>query len=390
MPVSDKDSKTGNCDPCAIFLDYSRGAETGRDEWLFNFDRASLTRNVRVLSETYNHERLRWHARADSKANLDAFLTYDEKRIKWTSSLKQSLEAGVAASVSPEEIVESLYRPFTKSLLYFATPFVHRQGRLPWIFPRGNHVGNAALAITCHSQVPFSTIAADCIPALDVGGRPTQCFPFYTYDEDGTNRRENVTDWALSEFRSHYNDRSITKWQIFYYTYALLHHPEYRERYAANLKRELPRIPYAPDFKSSAEAGEKLAELHINYEKQPQFALNEIENPKEKPTYHVEKMRLSKDKSTLFYNDFLTLTGIPAEAFEYRLGNRSALEWIIDQYQVSTDKRSGIVNDPNRDDDEQYILRLIGQVIHVSLETMKLVKSLTTLGLEAKALAAEK
>lgn len=158
-----------------------------------------------------------------------------------------------------------------------------------------------------------------------------------------------------------------------------------RERYAANLKRELPRIPFAPDFWAFAKAGERLADLHVNYEKQPEYSLERVENSKEKLSYRVEKMRLSKDKTSLTYNQFWTLRGIPPEAYEYRLGNRSALEWIVDQYQVSTDKRSGIVNDPNREDDPEYIFRLIGQVIYVSLETMKIVKALPELAIASSA-----
>jgi predicted helicase len=162
---------------------------------------------------------------------------------------------------------------------------------------------------------------------------------------------------------------------------ALLHHPEYRTRYAANLKRELPRIPFPPDIEAFAKAGKRLMELHIDYEKQPEYPLEEIETPKADWTLRVEKMSLSKDKTELRYNEALTLRGIPPETFEYRLGNRSALDWVIDQYRVSTDKRSGIVNDPNREDDERYILRLIGQVITVSLETVKIVNSLPPLNL---------
>jgi predicted helicase len=158
--------------------------------------------------------------------------------------------------------------------------------------------------------------------------------------------------------------------------YALLHHPLYRERYAANLKRELPRIPFAPDFRAFADIGKRLAEIHVNYEQQPEYPLERIEKPGAQLDWRVERMKLSKDKRSLIYNNFLTLSGIPPEVFEYRLGNRSALEWIIDQYQVSTDKRSGITNDPNRADDPQYIVRLIGQVITVSFETVKVVRSL--------------
>jgi len=165
----------------------------------------------------------------------------------------------------------------------------------------------------------------------------------------------------------------------------VLHSPEYRERYAANLKRELPRIPLAPDFWGFAKAGERLADLHVNYEKQPEYPLERVENPKEKLNLRVDKMRLSKDKSLLIYNSFLTLKGIPPETYEYRLGNRSALEWIVDQYQVSTDKRSGITNDPNREDDPEYILRLVGQVVQVSVETVKIVKALPGLGIQESA-----
>lgn len=160
---------------------------------------------------------------------------------------------------------------------------------------------------------------------MHYGGRQTQCFPFYTYDEDGTNRRENITDWSLQQYRNYYQDDSITKWDIFHYTYAVLHHPVYRERYAANLKRELPRIPYTPDFHIFAKAGKRLAEIHVNYEQQPEYPLKFIENPDLPLNWQVEKMRFNKDKTAIIYNDFLTLNGIPKEAFQYRLGNRSAL-----------------------------------------------------------------
>jgi predicted helicase len=327
----------------------------------------------------------------------------------------------------------------------------------------------------------FGTLVTALIPQLDLAFEKTQCFPFYAYNEDGSNRRENITDWALNEFRTHYGDPNITRWDIFHYVYAVLHHPEYRERYAANLKRELPRIPFVkatadpstraealgrddsareggdartatapvppggteddspalqrwvgndkdpeslqgrhktadpsaraealgrddnyvkgaerwpkgqlyPDvapyhddkdvFWAFAKAGLRLADLHIRYEQQPQHPLERVE--KGQLNWRVKKMRLSKDKTTLVYNDFLTLRDIPPETYEYRLGNRSALDWVVDQYQVSTDKRSGITNDPNRADDPEYIVRLIGQVVTVSLETMKIIKALPALAI---------
>ena len=233
--------------------------------------------------------------------------------------------------------------------------------------------------------------------ATSASGQVHQCFPFYVYDEDGTNRRENITDWALEHFRKHYGDEKITKWDIFHYVYAVLHHPEYRSKYAENLKRELPRIPlwrtrvfFEPAkvalrrLDSTGTRSGRLAkraknwrDLHVDYEKLEPYELTFKENRSKPLSYCVEdKMRLSKDRKSLKVNDTLTLAGIPSEAFEYRLGNRSALEWVIDQYRVKEDKRSGIRSDPNRPDDPEYIVRLVGQVIHVSLETVRIVNSL--------------
>ena len=208
----------------------------------------------------------------------------------------------------------------------------------------------------------------------------SQCFPFYTYDEDGTNRQENITDWVLAEFRTHYRDDTISKWDIFHYTYALLHHPTYREKYEKNLKRDLPHVPFAEDFWGFAKAGAELADIHVNYESCPKYeGLKYIETEGVPVDWRVEKMKLSKDKTQLTYNDFLTLDGIPAEVFNYRLGNRSALEWVVDQYRVKVDRRSGIENNPNHETEPRYIVDLIGHVITVSLQTVEIVGSLPIL-----------
>jgi predicted helicase len=261
----------------------------------------------------------------------------------------------------------------------------HRRGQFHTFFPNAaSERENKIIAVTAHSQIPFSVLTVNCIPSLDIGGRAGHCFPLYTYNEDGTNRRENVTDWALAQFRAQYADESISKLDIFHYVYALLHHPTYRTTYAANLKRELPRIPFvktASDFRAFVAAGSRLADLHVNYEAQAEYPLERVEAEGAALDWRVGRMRLSKDKSSIAYNDFLTLAGIPAAASEYRLGNRSALEWIVDQYQVSTDHRSGITNDPNRADEPDYIVKLIGKVTTVSVETVKLVRALPELQL---------
>ena len=229
------------------------------------------------------------------------------------------------------------------------------------------------------SNKPSQVMVAAMIPSHDFLEK-TQCFPFYTYNENGTNRQENITDWALAEFRTHYGDDTITKWDTFHYTYGLLHHPTYREKYEMNLKRDLPHIPFAEDFWGFANAGAQLADFHINYESVPKYdGLTYIETLGVPIDWRVEKMRLSKDKTQLKYNDFLTLDGIPAEVYAYRLGNRSALEWVVDQYRVKVDKRSGIVNDPNRESEPRYIVDLIERVITVSLRTVEIVGGLPAL-----------
>jgi predicted helicase len=379
LPVGNKLTK-GSDTSSAIFENYSRGAETTRDAWLYNFNEERLIGNIGLFIETYNEQVYKWHKQRKRSGTIDSFVSYDERKIKWSRSLKNFLAANVSATLKLENVRRSIYRPFTVEYLYFDQILTHRRGQLPHIFPTSSsEIENRAIAITGHSQTPFVAQIVAFIPCLDVGGRPSQCFPFYTYNEDGTNRRENITEWALEQFRAHYKDKSITKWDIFHYVYAVLHHQLYRERYAANLKRELPRIPFAPDFRAFADIGKRLAEIHVNYEQQTEYPLERIEKPGAQLDWRVERMKLSKDKRSLIYNDFLTLSGIPPEVFEYRLGNRSALEWIIDQYQVSTDKRSGITNDPNPPDDPQYIVNLIGQVITVSVETVSLVKTLAGL-----------
>jgi predicted helicase len=350
--------------------------ETTRDAWLYNFNEIALRENVEAFIGAYTEQLDKWQKKKRKRVELDSFVSYDSARLKWSSSLKQSLLAGTSVTFEHINIRRALYRPFTRRYLYVDDVLVHRQGQLPSMLPTPNSEDeNRLIWLKVGSEVPMFAQAVNALPdLLPQGG--SQCFSFYTYNEDGTNRRENITDWALEQFRTHYKNKSITKWDIFYYVYALLHHPLYRERYAANLKRELPRIPYAPDFKAFAEIGKRLAEIHVNYEQQPEYQLERVEAPGFALDWRVERMKLSKEKRSLIYNDFLTLSGIPSEVFEYRLGNRSALDWVIDQYQVSTDKRSGITNDPNRSEDPEYIVRLIGQVITVSLETVQLVRRL--------------
>ncbi|MBL9218739.1 MAG: hypothetical protein JNG82_09645 [Opitutaceae bacterium] len=316
-------------------------------------------------------------------AVLERFFAYS--RIKWSMHLKAKLRREMFMNYDAKNIRSVYYRPFTERLLYWDEVLVDVPSHQARFFPKP--VAHDENRLLCVSDVgyrsPFSALVTRAPVDLHLCASSDgfECFPLYTYDADGGHRRDNVTDWALEQFKAQYPKAKITKKDIFHYVYAVLHHPAYREKYAANLRRELPRIPFAPDFAAFAKAGEKLAALHTGYETQKEFKLKRVEAGK-KPDWRVEKMKLSKDKTALIYNDWLTLEGIPAAAHTYRLGNRSALDWIIDQYQVERAKEDAdkILSDPNRADDEEYIVRLVGQVVTVSVETMKLVAALPSLG----------
>ena len=367
-----------------IFKLFSLGVSTNRDTWVYNFDSETLKNNVKLTIEFYNEQVNKLKDRKNTAQNIDDFVSYDDEKISWSRDLKKDLKSGKPINFSDANIRKAIYRPFMSSFLYFADGLNDSPGKFPIFFPNPKtEKENQVICVpSLGGRTYFWCFSSILIVNLSLASiDPTQCFPFYTYDKDGTNRQENITDWALETFRSQYQDQTITKWDIFHYTYAVLHHPHYRQRYAANLKRELPRIPFAPEFRPFAIAGKRLTEIHVNYEQQPEYRLKHLENKDLPIDWRVEKMRLSKDKTQIKYNEFLTLTGIPPEVFEYRLGNRSALDWIIDQYQIKTDKRSGIINDPNRLDGEEYIVRLIKQVITISLETVQIVKNLPDLGL---------
>ena len=367
-----------------IFKTYGGGLQTSRDRWLYNFNENMLIQNVKLTSDFYNMHVLKFREIPESDRNIDEFIENDDTRIKWSSGLKSKLEQGILVESAESKLRASLFRPFTKMNLCFDSTLNHRMSIFPTTFPTPNiEKENRVICVNKTKEKPFTSLMVNCITefvATGGFGSPTQCFPFYTYNEDGTNRQENITDWALSEFRKHYSDDTISKWDIFHYTYALLHHHKYREKYQANLKRDLPHIPFTQDFWGFANAGAQLADIHVNYESQPKYdGLKYIETPDMPIDWRVEKMKLSKDKTQLGYNDFLTIEGIPAETFDYRLGTRSALEWIVDQYRVKVDKRSGIVNDPNRADAPRYIVDLIGRVISVSLQTVEIVNGLPDL-----------
>ena len=384
IPMGSKEVKSKKDSGEAIFKLYSSGVVTSRDNLAYSFDLALLQKRVHTFIEIYNMavDRKRRH---DPKTPIESFIDTTDSRIKWSHRVKQSLGKLELSTYQDTHFRTALYRPFCQQYLYFDHFWNERRYQQHRIFPTPeNETENWVIIVSDHGfRSGFNTLMTNLISDLHTlaSSDSFQCFPFYIYDEDGTNRQENITDWALAQFRTHYGDDTITKWDIFHYNYAVLHHADYREKYQANLKRDLPHIPFAQDFWGFANAGKALANLHVNYESVPKYEKLELKETlnTQRIDWQVEKMRFSKDKTQIYYNDYFTLAGIPAETFAYQLGTRSALEWVVDQYRVKVDKRSGIVNDPNRTDQPQYIVDLIGRVITVSLRTVEIVKGLPPL-----------
>ena len=321
---------------------------------------------------------------------------------------KNDVARGKKGAFDPSKVRTSLYRPFCKQALYFdaSNQFNNCVYQLPKLFPTPAHE-NIAFGFTGRGATKeFSVLMVDTLPDYELVSK-AQWMSLYTYEPvveddgglnlnlgggevvDGYTRKENITDATLAAYRSTYGDESIAKEDIFYYIYALLHHPEYREKYAADLKKMLPRIPLAKGFWEYSRVGRALAELHLGYESVEPYPLDEVasspapEGLEERfEFYRVQKLQFGpkKDKTRIKYNGHLTLKGIPEEANEYQVNGRSALEWVIDRYQVKTDKKSLITNDPNdycrAVNNPRYIVDLIKRLVTVSLETLKLVGTL--------------
>ena len=393
-----KEKGTAGTTEGVIFKNFSLGVSTNRDFWVYNFDQDVLRDNVQRTIKTYTAEMDRWNRQVTESKHgnvpepqIDDFVLSDATKIKWSRDLKKKkLQQGKITKYANQKIRTSLYRPFTRTNLFLDKILIDSPGQFPLIFPTpGTEAENRVIIVSDHGfRAGFNVLMANLIPDLHTLATTDgfQCFPFYTYDEDGTNRCENITDWALEAFQTYYGEKSISKWDIFYYNYGILHHPDYRCKYQEDLKRSLPRILIAQDFWTFATAGKQLADLHINYESVPEYAgLTLKETPDMPLNWRVEKMTLSKDKTQIRYNDFLIIEGIPPEVHDYKLGKRSALEWIVDQYKLKEDKDtkkykgSYIVRDPNSEEEPQYIVDLIARVITVSLETINIIKNLPPL-----------
>jgi len=402
-------------DGAKLFDNYSLGVATNRDAWAYNASQSKLQTNMTGMIGFYNAEVKRFnaaHPGLDKKAReevLDGFINTDPERISWSVNVKQELARGRSFEFDESSMVKSLYRPFTKQWLYFNRTFNERVLQMPRIFPAAE-----AENLVIQFNAKFSgngcpVIISNALPDLHCNG-DSQCFPLYLYDEEAQEqasatrdmfaepataqrpRRDAITDAGLAHFQEAYPGEAISKEDLFYYVYGLLHSPDYRERYADNLSKELPRIPRvktAADFWAFSKAGRKLAECHLNYETVKPYPLTiDTKGPLTDADYRVEKMKLAKkgDKTTVIYNGKITLRDIPETAWDYVVNGKAALDWVMERQAVTTHKDSGIVNDANlwaieTMDNPKYPLELFQRVVTVSLETQKIINALPKLDL---------
>ncbi|THV40694.1 damage-inducible protein [Glycomyces buryatensis] len=407
-PIGDK-GKTVAREP--IFGLHSLGVNTNRDAWVTGFSAETLADNVRSMIDFYNQEVGRiidsgLDLAIPAKVRLamvEKIIDRTDTSISWSSSLISKAAQGKMLSFDPSRFAFETYRPFNRQYLYFDNDMNHRVGQIPRIFPTVDHKNFGIYITGTGSEEPFSVLAVKDIPDLHAVGTKSvgPLFARYSYREldgegtlfdggDGSSyeRVDNITDGALRDYQSSYNDSSISKDDIFYYVYGLLHSPEYRTTFEADLKKSLPRIPKVVDFQGFAEAGRALAELHLGYESAEPYAgvKEDIKGSGETDPadlYRVSKkmkFRSNDDRIEIDYNQRVTLVGIPEEVYRYQLGARSAIEWVKERYWVKTDKDSGIVNDPNDwSEDPRYIVNLLKRIVTVSLETMKIVDVLPPL-----------
>ena len=384
----------------AMFLTYSLGIATNKDVFLYNSSKNQLVSKLNQMVDFYNSER------NAKKHDSNYKVKYDSTKIVWTDMFLKSLNNNIPFQVHKELVTESMYRPFFKQYFSYQKELIQRTYQQEKLFPT-TETKNYLIALSgISASKPFTSLIVDNIPCLDMVEKG-QCFPLYWYEKRETLqlslfdeepqteyvRRDGISNWILNEVRNRLKIKSIDKEMIFYYIYGFLHSPEYRSTFEADLKKSLPRIPIIEDvdaFNDFYQAGKALAKLHLGYENVPAYKGLEIED-----TYHGKdvyeryavspKMRFPKKdkKDTIIYNDYITIRHIPAEAYDYIVNGKSAVEWLMERYAITIDKKSGIKNDPNdwsrEHDNPSYIFDLVCSIVNVSVKTMEIVHKLPKL-----------
>ncbi|RLJ97927.1 DEAD/DEAH box helicase [Tenacibaculum discolor] len=391
-----------------FFNTYAVGVATNRDAWVYNFSKVVLENNMSRMIDFYNQQTNGYQEKLkeNKKLKVEDFISNDLKKIKWTVNLKKELSKNNLHSFEEADIIKSTYRPYNTQNLYYNKQYIERPGLFNQFFPDIESKNNVISITGIGASKNFTSLITNTISNLD-SLEKAQCFPLYYYEEkeqvqgslfDAASeskyiRRDGVSDFIWERAKKQYG-KSVTKEDIFYYVYGILHSPDYRETFANDLKKMLPRIPLVDkpkDFKAFSDAGRKLAELHINYESVEEYKDVEVQLPEEHlqmdayEFYSVTKLRFPKkdQKETIIYNSRIKINNIPEKAYQYVVNGKSAIEWIMDRYQVKVDKKSGIKNDPNDWSKEvekpSYILDLILSIINVSVQTVDIVNDLPKL-----------
>lgn len=380
-----------------FFNTYAIGVSTNRDAWVYNFSKKVIESNMKRLVDFYNEQQSDYAKvkKKNAKVEVESFIDTDSTKIGWTVNLKKDLERGIIHSFKRSEITKSIYRPFCKQKLYFDRPLIERPGLSSSFFPSAAS-SNILICISPSGNDGISILITDQIANLHFNG-DTQCFPLYYYEErdkqvktlfdadDNSEfiRRDGISNFILERAQKQYG-KNVNKEDIFYYVYGFLHSPEYREMFANDLKKMLPRLPLVEDvrdFWAFSKAGRKLAELHINYETVPAFKGVKVTGANS-DFFTVEKMRFPKkdQKDIIHFNSKITISNIPEKAYQYVVNGKSAIEWIMERYQITKHKESGITNDPNDWAKEvgnpRYILDLLLSIINVSVQTVEIVEGL--------------
>jgi len=365
LPVASKQSRTEKTNE-VIFKLYSLGVATNRDEWVYGLTEEEVNRKVNYLINCYETKRLNPNA--------------NDGGIKWTRAVKNDLYNKVRYVYDQSSIIDSAYRPFTIRKLYFNQKLNEMQSKQKDVFHVRAKFKNLVIVLTGpDSQKPFAVSCVTIIPDLHFVGAAcgTICFPIYKYLSNST-RQDNITHWALKQFRKNYSNAQIEKIDIFHYVYAVLHDPRYRQKYALNLKTEFPRIPFHSDFFAWANIGKQLVQLHAYFEQVEPYPLQRVDI---KSGIVKVKLKVDKINHCIEIDSHTTLMNIPEQAWQYQLGNRSALEWVLDQYKEKTPKDLTIrekFNTYRFADYKEQVIELLGKVCRVSVDTMRLIELINT------------
>jgi predicted helicase len=360
IPLCSKEVKL-NKGENAIFQLYTNGVSTNRDEWVYDYNNKILKKKVQFFIKKYNEL---------IKIKNDSW----DISIKWSETLKKHFLKGQKIKFDESLFTIVTYRPFINKYYYSEKLLSDRLTQNHYqIFGKELNKPNKVITISQGNRASFFTLITKNLPSLDIYlPNAANCLPLFIYDIN-QQPQNNITNWALYQFQSHYQDNTITKEEIFEYVYAVLHHKEYRQKYDLNLKRDFPRIPFYQDFKKWRDLGKKLLELHLDYENVIPFPLKQIEvkNPKEKPK---TKLKANKEIGEIILDENTSLSGIPALAWEYKLGNRSALEWILDQFKETNSDDINIqdIKPYQFADYKDFVIDLLMRVCTVSVETMKI------------------